>query len=99
VDVQCAVEGGDPLGQAAQSAAVATGIGAALAVVGHGQAEPVVATVHGDLGPAGLRVLGDVGERLGDDEVGDPARTLYESLGGGLAAQGPTVTYWFVLDR
>ncbi len=27
-----------------------------------------------------------------------PARTLYESLGGGLAAQGPTVNYWFQLN-
>ncbi|MGQ7754256.1 GNAT family N-acetyltransferase [Streptomyces sp. WC2508] len=26
------------------------------------------------------------------------ARSLYESLGGGLAAQGPTVNYWFLLD-
>ncbi|TWD80003.1 acetyltransferase (GNAT) family protein [Kribbella amoyensis] len=28
-----------------------------------------------------------------------PARALYESLGGGLAAQGPTANYWFLLDR
>lgn len=28
-----------------------------------------------------------------------PARALYESLGGGLAAQGPTVSYWFQLHR
>jgi ribosomal protein S18 acetylase RimI-like enzyme len=26
-----------------------------------------------------------------------PARKLYDSLGGGLAAQGSTVNYWFVL--
>ena len=26
------------------------------------------------------------------------ARRLYESLGGGLAPEGPTVNYWFVLD-
>jgi ribosomal protein S18 acetylase RimI-like enzyme len=26
-----------------------------------------------------------------------PARTLYESMGGGLASQGPTVNYWFLL--
>ena len=26
------------------------------------------------------------------------ARSLYESLGGGLAAQGPAVNYWFLLD-
>lgn len=25
------------------------------------------------------------------------ARRLYEDLGGGLAAQGPTVNYWFLL--
>jgi ribosomal protein S18 acetylase RimI-like enzyme len=28
-----------------------------------------------------------------------PARSLYESLGGGLASQGPTVNYWFLLDQ
>ena len=28
-----------------------------------------------------------------------PARSLYESLGGGPASQGPTVNYWFLLDR
>jgi ribosomal protein S18 acetylase RimI-like enzyme len=27
------------------------------------------------------------------------ARSLYDALGGGLASQGPTVNYWFVLDR
>jgi ribosomal protein S18 acetylase RimI-like enzyme len=27
------------------------------------------------------------------------ARSLYDSLGGGLASQGPTVNYWFLLDR
>jgi hypothetical protein len=26
-----------------------------------------------------------------------PARRLYEGLGGGAAAQGPTVNYWFIL--
>jgi len=26
------------------------------------------------------------------------ARTLYDALGGGLASQGPTVNYWFLLD-
>jgi predicted kinase len=31
-------------------------------------------------------------------ETNAPARTLYESLGGGLAAQGPTVNYWFLLN-
>lgn len=28
-----------------------------------------------------------------------PARALYESLGGGLPTQGPTVNYWFLLNR
>lgn len=28
-----------------------------------------------------------------------PARTLYESMGGGLASQGPTVNYWFLLGK
>jgi ribosomal protein S18 acetylase RimI-like enzyme len=28
-----------------------------------------------------------------------PARALYESLGGGQAAQGPTVSYWFRLQH
>lgn len=28
-----------------------------------------------------------------------PARSLYDSMGGGLASQGPTVNYWFVLGR
>jgi ribosomal protein S18 acetylase RimI-like enzyme len=28
-----------------------------------------------------------------------PARALYDALGGGLATQGPTVNYWFLLDR
>jgi hypothetical protein len=27
------------------------------------------------------------------------ARSLYEAMGGGLAEQGPTVNYWFLLDR
>jgi hypothetical protein len=26
-----------------------------------------------------------------------PARALYDALGGGLAEQGPTVNYWFLL--
>ncbi len=33
----------------------------------------------------------------GADNAG--ARALYDSLGGGLAEQGPTVNYWFLLDR
>ncbi len=30
-------------------------------------------------------------------EANRPARRLYDSMGGGLAAQGPTVNYWFQL--
>lgn len=30
-------------------------------------------------------------------EANGPARRLYESIGGDLAAQGPTVNYWFLL--
>jgi ribosomal protein S18 acetylase RimI-like enzyme len=31
-------------------------------------------------------------------ETNAAARALYDSMGGGLAAQGPTVSYWFVLN-
>jgi len=31
-------------------------------------------------------------------EENRPARSLYESMGAGLAAQGPTVNYWFLLS-
>jgi ribosomal protein S18 acetylase RimI-like enzyme len=31
-------------------------------------------------------------------ESNTPARALYESMGGGFAAQGPTVNYWFLLN-
>ena len=34
---------------------------------------------------------------LGAAEANGPARRLYESLGGDLAAQGATVNYWFQL--
>ena len=34
---------------------------------------------------------------LNTAEANRPARRLYESMGGGLAAQGPTVNYWFQL--
>lgn len=34
---------------------------------------------------------------LSTAEANEPARRLYDSMGGGLAAQGPTVNYWFVL--
>jgi hypothetical protein len=30
-------------------------------------------------------------------EADMPTRRLYEALGGGVAAQGPTVNYWFLL--
>ena len=30
-------------------------------------------------------------------EANMPARRLYEALGGGVEAQGPTVNYWFLL--
>ena len=45
--------------------------GAAAAVVGDDDPQPVADAFDGDLGVAGVGVLGDVGERLGDDEVGD----------------------------
>lgn len=34
---------------------------------------------------------------LSTAEANRPARRLYDSMGGGLAAQGPTVNYWFAL--
>ncbi len=34
---------------------------------------------------------------LSTAEDNEPGRRLYDSMGGGLAAQGPTVNYWFVL--
>ncbi len=34
---------------------------------------------------------------LSTAEANEPARRLYDSMGGGLAAQGPTVNYWFAL--
>lgn len=34
---------------------------------------------------------------LSTAEANRPARRLYDSMGGGLAAQGPTVNYWFPL--
>ena len=32
-------------------------------------------------------------------EANAAARALYDSLGGGLATEGPTVNYWFRLNR
>ena len=34
---------------------------------------------------------------LSTAEANEPARRLYDSMGGGLAAQGPTINYWFPL--
>ena len=34
---------------------------------------------------------------LSTAQANEPARRLYESVGGGLAVQGPTVNYWFLL--
>jgi GNAT superfamily N-acetyltransferase len=34
---------------------------------------------------------------LTSGEANAPARALYDSMGGGLADQGPTVNYWFLL--
>jgi len=34
---------------------------------------------------------------LSTAEANTPARRLYESMGGALATQGPTVNYWFPL--
>ena len=34
---------------------------------------------------------------LSTAEANEPARRLYDSMGGALAAQGPTVNYWFAL--
>lgn len=35
---------------------------------------------------------------LTTNEANAPARSLYDSLGGGLGMNGPTVNYWFRLD-
>jgi hypothetical protein len=73
VDAERAVDRGGSLRQAAQPAALPAGIErrAAPAVVVDHDAEPVAGAFDGDLGVAGVGVFGDVGERLGDDEVGD----------------------------
>lgn len=34
---------------------------------------------------------------LSTARANEPARRLYESVGGSLAAQGPTLNYWFLL--
>jgi ribosomal protein S18 acetylase RimI-like enzyme len=52
-----------------------------------------------------LRAFMEAGDKAGaakmfltTGEANVAARSLYESLGGGLAAQGPTVNYWFLFD-
>jgi ribosomal protein S18 acetylase RimI-like enzyme len=43
------------------------------------------------------RALGATKMFLTTGATNEPARALYEQLGGGLAEQGPTVSYWFQL--
>jgi ribosomal protein S18 acetylase RimI-like enzyme len=43
------------------------------------------------------RELGASRMFLTTGEANQAARTLYESLGAGLAEQGPTVSYWFLI--
>jgi ribosomal protein S18 acetylase RimI-like enzyme len=43
------------------------------------------------------RSLGATKMFLTAGEANAPARALYEELGGGLAEQGPTVNYWFLI--
>ncbi len=57
------------------------------------------------IGRALLRAFMEAGAQVGatrmfltTGETNAPARALYDSMGGGLAAQGPTVNYWFLLD-
>jgi ribosomal protein S18 acetylase RimI-like enzyme len=52
-----------------------------------------------------LRSFMEAGEQLGASKMflitgaeNRAARSLYESMGAGLAAQGPTVNYWFLLS-
>ncbi|TDC14337.1 GNAT family N-acetyltransferase [Kribbella albertanoniae] len=58
------------------------------------------------IGKGLLRAFMTAGTRAGATKMflttgadNHPARSLYDALGGGLAEQGPTVNYWFVLDR
>jgi ribosomal protein S18 acetylase RimI-like enzyme len=53
-----------------------------------------------------LRAFMDAGVQAGATKMfltagagNTPARSLYESMGGGLASQGPTVNYWFMLSE
>ncbi len=57
---------------------------------GHGRA-----LVEGFI--AAGRTAGAAKMFLGTAEANEPARRLYDALGSGLAAQGPTVNYWFPL--
>ncbi|OIV39383.1 GNAT family N-acetyltransferase [Mangrovactinospora gilvigrisea] len=52
-----------------------------------------------------LRALMETGAKAGatkmfltTNEANTAARSLYESLGGGLGTHGPTVNYWFLLE-
>ena len=67
--MQSPIDGAHAVAQAAE--ADAAGVGAADAVVEHLDHEPVVLVLGGQPGAGGARVLGDVGQRLGDEEVGD----------------------------
>jgi hypothetical protein len=75
VDKEVAVEGGDPVGQAAQARAV--GVGATDAAVVDLDHQAAVAAAGADGDGGGLGVLGRVGQRFGGDVVGglfDPGR-------------------------
>src|SRR4029453_2836737 len=80
---EVAVDGRDPVGQAAQAAAPGR-VGPAGAVVGDldDQEVPVAADADADLGRPG--VLGRVGEGLGDHEVGGRLDPPGQAPGGDL---------------
>src|ERR1700760_5162243 len=64
---ELAVEGGEPVCQPEEPAAV--GPGASDAVVAHVDRERAVLDPRRHLGASGVGVFGDVGGRFGDDEV------------------------------
>ena len=66
-DPELAVEGGEPVRQPDEAAAVA--LGASDAVVADVDDERAVLDARRDGGALGASVFGDVRERLGDDEV------------------------------
>ena len=68
LDPELALEGGEPVGEPDEAAAV--GPGAADAVVAHPELEDAVLDAREDGGMPCTGVLDDVGQRLGDDEVG-----------------------------